>query len=416
MPHYADFPGRSGMYSRSRFGMADDDTPTVLIPVRPGSIRVSQHIQRQRHVPAVPSPHQSPDSGRPVPPPMPSRRVSQGGEHPDTPSGESVRQGIRRIPTGFLRGVAFLDADEDAERDLSSFGRMIPHIARNMHRQRETIGSVADVAEHHGIVIGVASTRGLLHQISDEPTVRQDAVAYAADGSGRYVIAALADGVSAAEASSIGSALAVDTAIGEVQGQLGGGTDMNGLDWEAVNERIHVAMRQCCASYGLDESQLDRRTMAHMMGTTCEVVVVDTAASESGAVPIVRAVLAGDGAGYILRRPGSGKAEVEPLGSWELKDGVYSTSAVEPLPLEQPGLRERICKTMLNPGECVIVVTDGIGKDMGNGRGAVSQYIHDRLMSCDTVTNPSTPEGLLGAIRYAAPGSADDRSMIALWR
>lgn len=331
-------------------------------------------------------------------------------------SGESVRQGIRRIPTGFLRGAVFLDTDEDSERDLSGFERWIPCIARNMHRQRETIGSVADVAEHHRIVIGVASTRGLLHQKSDKPTVRQDAVAYATDGSGRYVIAALADGVSAADASSIGSALAVDNAIGEVQGQLGGGTDMDGIDWEAVNERIHAAMRQCCASYGLDESQLDRRRMAHMMGTTCEVVVADTAASASGAVPIVRAVLAGDGAGYILRRPGSGKAEVEPLGSWELKDGVYSISAVEPLPLEQPDLRERVCRTVLNPDECVIVVTDGIGKDMGNGRGTVSQHIHDCLMACDTAKKPATPEGLLGAIRYAAPGSADDRSMIALWR
>lgn len=314
------------------------------------------------------------------------------------------------VERGFLRGAAYLGDDGETRR----YDDFVPHMATNIYQQRETIGSVVDVSKHNGVVIGVAATRGMAHQRPNEPTVRQDSVAYSTDASGRYLIAAIADGVSQSKASAYGSMTAVRVAIDTVQRQLEEGMMLENIRWEDVIVRIRDAMTKWYETYHVSRERRNLASMAATLGTTCEVVVVDTVPDQGKGIPVVRAVLAGDGAGYMLRPDGSG-IPIEPLGVWELKDGDYDTSRVNALPLDQPDLRERIRTWIINPGECMIVVTDGIGKDMGDGRGRVSKYIHDCLITRGATDNPITQTELLETIQYVAPGSEDDRSVIALW-
>lgn len=352
----------------------------------------------------LPSPH-APREPRQAPPDEPAddaqtRRESMRASEP------AAKQPYATLERGYMHGAAFL-GPSDAQSD---FEVAVPHIALSEHQQRETIGSVVEVVEHHGMLFGIAATRGLGHRVGKEPAVRQDSAAYSTDESRRYVVAALSDGVSNSPASSFGASIVTRYAVADVQEQLEAGSVPSDIDWHAVQERIYDEMMAFYEAYGVDVT--DRRQMARDIGATCEVLIVDTD-PEHPDLSFVRAVLAGDGAGYLFHRD---DRHIESLGSWELKDGIFDTSAVSPLPCEQEAPFPIIRDGVIRPGDCLMITTDGIGKDIGTAPTGndVAEFLYDRLMEHDA-KHPITEAELLQTIQYTAPGSQDDRSVIIVW-
>lgn len=259
-----------------------------------------------------------------------------------------------------------------------------------------------DTLECSGLTLAFASIRGLGHEDFGRP--RQDYAAIAQEG--RYLIAAMADGVSEARFSHVGASVACRAAMAAVQGQLERQVPLDDIDWRGVTEEVRTMLRRRArVMLGRDdEADTDDRECALLLGTTAEVLVVDAEASEP---EFVRATLAGDGYAFVLDT----ERGLRPLGSTKSEDeaGLLS-SEVTPLPA-QPGEGYPIVSrgTLHRETQAVLVTTDGIGDDMADGDSPIAGYLWERLR------RPVPPYELLRVVSYLRRQSNDDRTAMLLW-
>ncbi|MDF7665525.1 protein phosphatase 2C domain-containing protein [Bifidobacterium sp. ESL0745] len=317
-----------------------------------------------------------------------------------------------QVESGFRKGAAFLGTKD--QKNDNSYVRWIPHEAYEENQQRDMMGSVVDVVNINGLIVGAAATRGFNHFGSRErqvAKVREDAIAFSTACNHRYIVASIADGVSAADSSSYGAQEAVKFALSDVQSQLDSSTEMSNINWEEVFEYVCNGLGGYYLSKQNDFPSRD--LMAFRIGTTCEVLVVDTQRGKHGEVPFIRATLAGDGAGYILHRPKS-HPEVELIGEiWKLKDADFNT--VGALPEEPPeGFPHIVKPSPAKTGECIMLTSDGIDEDMKEGNTKEARYLYHQLIS-HSADNPITQPELLQTIQYVTDCSGDDRSIVAIW-
>lgn len=259
-----------------------------------------------------------------------------------------------------------------------------------------------DTLECSGLTLAFASIRGLGHEDFGRP--RQDYAAIAQEG--RYLIAAMADGVSEARFSHVGASVACRAAMAAVQGQLERQVPLDDIDWRGVTEEVRTMLRRRArVMLGRDaETDTNDRECALLLGTTAEVLVVDAEASEP---EFVRATLAGDGYAFVLDT----ERGLQPLGSTKSEDeaGLLS-SEVTPLPA-QPGEGYPIVSrgTLHRETQAVLVTTDGIGDDMADGDSPIAGYLWERLR------RPVPPYELLRVVSYLRRQSNDDRTAMLLW-
>jgi hypothetical protein len=318
--------------------------------------------------------------------------VDAGTSYYNTDGTESSRYST--VQSGLRRGI---DCIGDAHKLLGV--RLSP--VNNIDTY--VPGNICDVFALGKFTIGIAAVRGLAHQ--DHTELRQDSVAFAVTTNERYLIASVADGVSAAKWGHLGAELASKTAVAHVRRMLNSGTYLEDIVWEEVTGVIRESLRtRGKAAFRIDSSDTEEidRQLAKLIGTTTEVIVADCGDSDQPA-SFVRASLSGDGYMFWLQ---DGKFSTKI--NRDSRDPFLVSHRVNPLPLS-PGVEYPIVENgeLLN-NDAVVLTTDGIGNDI-YANEEVAEYLAKHLKE------PLPAHELLRISSYLCNHCFDDRSIIILW-
>ena len=137
------------------------------------------------------------------------------------------------------------------------------------------------------------------------------------------------------------------------------------------------------------------------MATTAIAFAVAASRTPDGLLPFGVAVASGDSSALMLS-----ESRWCPLTAVKNADRDIATNAVLALPREVDVLP---LSGFLRPGEALVVVSDGIGDPLGQGTGAVGQFL---------ATHWSHPPDLFSFVGQAAfyrKGFSDDRTATAVW-
>lgn len=241
------------------------------------------------------------------------------------------------------------------------------------------------------------SQRGHLHRYNGAPRQDDFAAHHLPDG---RVIIAVADGVSQAPQSHLGSTIAVTQAADWIRANLG--PDTADLDWSALIKNTAYALAARAQTlFGLD--QPDPVRAEQELATTLICAVIEPV------IPgLLRAhlVAVGDSSAWVLTAGEfievlGGKAPID-------EDGVAS-SAVSAL----PRVPTQITPTVFDfSGDAVLLIgTDGIGDPLGTGHGGVGDLFRDVL------ARPSPPSLIEFAhtVDFSRETFDDDRTLVAVW-
>lgn len=283
--------------------------------------------------------------------------------------------------------------------------RVLPSVRSKISGAYVADSSVDAAAVSDSVSVGVVSVKGASHHLSGTP--RQDAYAIGSDDA--WVVVAVADGVSEGRLSHVAAAEAARVAVSEaLRALVASGPEV--VDWSAVAGRVRVAVRalgQRRAQHQLGPSEIlpeiPDRTIARLMSTTCDLIVVPVARCE-GSLRVWRVRVAGDGSFYALDRHrgwgliGAGK---DPTSS------AIDNAVRDPLPLG--GDKPDVASWELEPGQAVVLCTDGFGDVIGEGARPVGRYLFDAWQRpLDTVQ-------LLRTSSFINTNADDDRTAAIVW-
>jgi serine/threonine protein phosphatase PrpC len=256
--------------------------------------------------------------------------------------------------------------------------------------------TVIDGWSHDSVAVLGTSIRGHFHRYNGAP--RQDDFAAHLMPDGR-IIAVVADGVSAATQSHFGSTTVVNYAAQWLLSQMPACTEQT--DWKtlvrstawALAERAQVLFGTEAPDPGLAEREL---------ATTMTCAVVEP--SPSGAL---RAFVIGIGdSGAWLLRQGEFHAL---LGGKAVTEGGISSSAVSALPRVPTVIEPSVAE--VEPGDVLLIGTDGIGDPLGGGEGGVGNLFRELF---GNQAPPSLIE-FAHAVDFSRETFDDDRTLVAVY-
>jgi hypothetical protein len=253
--------------------------------------------------------------------------------------------------------------------------------------------TIADGGTAVGLTVRAASVRGLYKRYLGG--ARQDDLCLRCHEPTRTLIAAIADGVSAAPNSDLGAALAVRHAVAAVARQLDAGAQT--LDWAAVFEQAAWALveerRRC-------ERHADAHDAAAALATTLTVAAVTLDDERAELTAQLAAV--GDSPALALER-GRFRALLDcPQGS----DGLLADT-VAALPLDLLSLRQRSC--VLGREVALILCTDGLALPLADGRGDVGRAFARELARVPDVVD------FARLLDFSRATYDDDRTLVVIW-
>jgi hypothetical protein len=245
-------------------------------------------------------------------------------------------------------------------------------------------------------VLRAASVRGLSHRAYGKP--RQDEYGYQLTPDGRYLVLCVADGLSSGSRSHLAAEVAVRTGTALLVNALAEASPAE-LDWAQIVGEVAGHIVAYARKRLPDGAGMTVDDVVGWMGTTATYAVVDLA----GAVLGVHAVMVGDSSAWVLRAAGwEALSEVKNAGV------DIATSAVEALPRVSQRERLRLHATV-GPGEALVLMTDGVGDALGDGRGEVGEYLGAAWRT------PPHEVDFVGQVGFSRKSFDDDRTVIAIW-
>jgi Protein phosphatase 2C len=249
--------------------------------------------------------------------------------------------------------------------------------------------------------VRAASIRGLGHR--QEGTTRQDDYCLAVSPDGNWLVAAVADGVSAGPLSHYAAAIVARHGCSDLASKLDA-TAPDAIDWgdviNGVTNAIYARGRELLAGES-DEPPDDAQVASAMASTVCYAIIA-TSPLDDGFVAYVVAV--GDTSTWV-GAPGTGWRRA--TGGKDL-DSALSSSEVFALParLDAPPRAARVRLSRRSP---LLIVSDGVGDAIGDGTGPVARFL------ADVLEEPPDPLSFAGQIAFARKGVDDERTGIAVW-
>lgn len=244
------------------------------------------------------------------------------------------------------------------------------------------LGTVADVPDTvfeagrvGALEVRAASTRGVTHRGRGE--VRQDAVAVA-DLNGRYVIAAVADGVGSASHAHRGAQMAVRQAVAYLAWTLPG-SDLDVVHMVGALEAADRAVRDAGPK------------------PECRATTLTVAAVELG--------WAGQGHRYRAVRVGDSPAMVLSGGTFMPLFAKRGQSVDDRLPSPK-GPADGV-RGVLRTGEALVLATGWLGSSVRDT--PVSTYL------AQSWVEPPGPVGFLHQLQFDQRGYDEDRSAVVVW-
>ena len=243
-------------------------------------------------------------------------------------------------------------------------------------------GHQFDGFRQEDLVIRAASHVGTAHM--QQRRVRQDAYAISATNDGRYVMAAVADGVGSESHSSLGADWAASSAVGY------------GIDsYDNYNKLLTAAeMVQFAADEVRNRAELFGKGTSEMDFSTTLVVAVVGAGADVGQ----------------LARVGDSAAFTRSDSGWH---PVFSDGSPEPdaptnaIPSDHPIVESQ--ELSMFPGECVLLVSDGIG-DLLTHTSDVRRALFGAL------AEPLSPLEFSALTGFQRRQAHDDQTALCVWR
>ncbi|GAB2736853.1 hypothetical protein GCM10027090_05270 [Sinomonas soli] len=289
--------------------------------------------------------------------------------------------------------------------DAGAMLRIAPSV-----RSRLSGAHVPDSTVDSGIVsdsvsVGAVSIKGASHHLSGTP--RQDAYAIGSDDS--WVVIAVADGVSEGKLSHVAATEAAKVTVAESLRALAA-TPPDLVHWPEVGRKAKDAVRalgqrRAQQQVGPADSapEISDRTIAQIMSTTCDLLVVPTARKD-GSLRVWRVRISGDGSFYVL----------DPVRGWGLLDAgkdpasnTVDNSVSDALPLG--GDSPDVDSWELSPGQAIILCTDGFGDVIEEGARPVGRYLFDAWKQ------PLDTTQLLFTSSFVNTNADDDRTAAIVW-
>jgi hypothetical protein len=251
-------------------------------------------------------------------------------------------------------------------------------------------GLAADAGRLGDLEVRAASMVGAGHRCEEPAYARQDAYALGRTPDGRYLVVAVADGVSQSLRSDLGARVAVSAAARELSGML----DRGGMDGIDVGRLYKVVAGEMLGT-GRDRGLADEDICSILI-----TAVIPAAPRHDGTRPIWASWI-GDVSlwaqhdGRLHRLTG------------EDKDGLDRNSLNAVLPFNPDMVEERLVKLL--PYDALAVVTDGLSDSLASVPGVADFF------AAQWAGPPPHPAAFLHSLCYDAPGQDDDRTAVVIW-
>ena len=261
---------------------------------------------------------------------------------------------------------------------------------------------IRDEAGVPRVVVRAASVRGLSHRYYGK--TRQDEFAFSVAGEGRYLVAAVADGVSAGSLSHIAADVVTRSGCVRIARQLRA-ADPGGLDWTEVLHGLadEVVDRGRRSLRGLRGAEA--RAVAEHMAATALFAVVDLAPHDDGAMA-VHVMAFGDTSAWLLSP--DAPAPWTPLHEVQNAGAYVASSATFAVPLV-PDRAPPPTEARLAPGDALMLMSDGVGDPLGGGTGEVGTVL------AAAWRRPPEPLTFAAQVGFARRSYDDDRTVVAVW-
>lgn len=278
-----------------------------------------------------------------------------------------------------------------------------PRAAERSWDRRDTVVDGVTLS-HDGSDVGelrAASVRGLSH--ANYGVVRQDEYAFRITAGGRYLVVAVADGVSSGHHSDQ-AAMIVTRRGAELVAEYLERHGPDDIPWMTVMRELAARVldrgRQLVAIGGGRPASDDE--IAHEIAATALFAVVDLVPGPDGCA--VQTVALGDTSALVLRDGGW-----EPLQPVKNARAAVASSATSAIPALPPALAAPI-RTTVKAGEALVLVSDGVGDALGGGRGPVAEFLAEVW-----ATAPRTALEFAAQVGFARKSFDDDRTAVAVW-
>jgi hypothetical protein len=241
-----------------------------------------------------------------------------------------------------------------------------------------------------------ATTRGYSHRHLGTP--RQDDYAVVLQAAPGPLIVAVADGVSGAHLSHVGSTTAVGYASQWLARELS--DDIAQTDWRKLLQSAAWALvEQAKITLSLDDFDAERTEQS--MATTLVCAVCQPIDDSQMRVWLVGV---GDSGAWVLE----GNKFARVLGGKSTSESGLTSSAVTALP-RIPDTVEAV-EVTVRSGQALLVGTDGFGDPLGGGTGEVGKLFSE-------VLNGDIPPLLefAHALDFSRETFDDDRTLVAVW-
>lgn len=269
-----------------------------------------------------------------------------------------------------------------------------------------------------------ASVRGLSHR--HYGIVRQDSYGIDLSADEKYLILAVADGVSAGKLSHKAAEIATTKIPGAIKKALVS-QQPSEIEWNQlvrdsavrwmlrwVAHEVEVG-RLTQQDFGLDDLEESEffeklrspRVVGGLMATTVALAIVDLSMNDAGAYDVWFTRI-GDTSGWIISTDAEGKHHWDSLGEIKNEGEAIAESATVALPFLPKEPLTAIYR-QLKLDERLVLMTDGIGDPLGSGTGLTGDAFGNWW-----VTAPSALE-FAAHVDFDRVTFDDDRTAIAIW-
>ncbi|GAA4410476.1 protein phosphatase 2C domain-containing protein [Actinokineospora soli] len=250
-----------------------------------------------------------------------------------------------------------------------------------------------------GVEVRAASVRGLSHR--HYGTVRQDEYTVVATPDDRWVVAALADGVSSGAYSHLAAEIVTRTACAVLTEELARNHPAD-IEWGPVLRTLADEVRGCAAErFGAR----DDREASVLMATTGLFAVV-AAEPDARGHRVAFVVSVGDTSAWVLR-PSAEPAWL-PLQAVKNHDAAVASSATDAIPLVPDG-PVPVITAELTGDEVLVLMTDGVGDPLGAGAGEVGESLATAWRT------PPYAMAFAAEVDFARKSFDDDRTVVGIW-
>lgn len=275
--------------------------------------------------------------------------------------------------------------------------------------QRDTVLDgvlFTDGSGQRALELRAASVRGRSHRYYGK--IRQDEYAYRCTADNGFLVAAVADGVSAGRFSHHAAQVVTRQGCVLIANRLRE-VEPDDLPWVDVLEDLSAAvvaegrrlLRQHEGSQ-LGADGLDPHAIAGELAATALFAVVDLRSDIAERTAHLLAL--GDTSAWVLRSGTRWEAQ-QPIKNDGAMIATSATSALPMVPAELGPPRQ----ITVGPGDALVLVSDGIGDPLGDGTGDVGAFL------ASVWRRPPAALEFAAQVDFARKSYDDDRTAIVLW-